>query len=260
MHSLFWVLVLLEWAVRASSKIFPKHFYTLHEPFFYMSKTIVISVGGSLIVPNDIDTSFLKAFTSVIRDFVKDNNTFALFCGGGKVARKYIESAQKIRSMTNEQLDWLGIKATQLNAQLMKTLLEDIADPKIIQDPTRPYELVGKVVVASGWKPGWSTDYDAVLLGKQLGVEKIVNMSDTTHVFDKDPRKYKDAQPLETISWKQYRNMCGDKWTPGLSMPFDPIAAREAEKENIKVHIIGKDIHNLRKCLGNNRCEGTVIS
>lgn len=225
-----------------------------------MSKTIVISVGGSLIVPNDIDTKFLKEFTSVIRDFVRQEYTFALFCGGGKVARKYIESAQKITDMTNEQLDWLGIKATQLNAQLMKTLLEDIADPKIIQDPTKKYELTHKVAVASGWKPGWSTDYDAILLGKQLGVEMVVNMSDTTHVFDKDPKKYGDAQPLEIISWKKYREMCGDEWKPGLNMPFDPIAAKEAQKEGMKVHIIGKDIHNLRKCLAGNQCEGTVIS
>ena len=52
----------------------------------------------------------------------------------------------------------------------------------------------------------------------------------------------------------------GDEWKPGMNIPFDPVASRDAAKAGIKVVIIGKDIENLKRCIDGKEFEGTTIS
>jgi uridylate kinase len=54
--------------------------------------------------------------------------------------------------------------------------------------------------------------------------------------------------------------MVGDKWAPGMNTPFDPIAAKVAEKFNVNVHIIGKDLGNFENLLLGKKWVGTIIS
>ena len=82
----------------------------------------VLSLGGSLIVPDEIDYKFVKKFKSLIEKKVADGNKFIIVCGGGGLNRKYNEAAKKIRKLTNDELDWIGIHATRYNAQLVKIL------------------------------------------------------------------------------------------------------------------------------------------
>ena len=85
-------------------------------------------------------------------------------------------------------------------------------------------------------------------------------MSNIDYVYDKDPKKSSDAKPIEIISWKEFRKMVGSKWTAGLNAPFDPIAAKEAEKLGLKVNIIGKNLRNLESCIKGKEFKGTIIS
>ena len=116
-----------------------------------------------------------------------------------------------------------------------------------------------KVLIASGWIPGWSTDYDAVLLAKNFGVNEVINMSNVDYVYDKDPRKFKDAKKIERIRWTNYLKMTGTKWKAGMNVPFDPIAAKEARKSGISVSLIGKDLNNLKSLLDGKKFRGTLI-
>ncbi|GAG25334.1 unnamed protein product, partial [marine sediment metagenome] len=129
----------------------------------------------------------------------------------------------------------------------------------IISDPTEKINFKKKILFAGGWKPGWSTDYDAVLLAKNLCVNEIINITNTDYVYDKDPNKFKDAKPIKEISWKKFRKLVGDRWKAGLCMPFDPIAVKEAEKLKLKVIVLGKDLKNLKNFLNNKKFEGTII-
>jgi len=209
---------------------------------------IIISLGGSLIVPDKIDAAFLKEFKKLIVQFTKKEKV-ALYCGGGRLARIYQETAKKLSGAGNSELDWIGIYATKLNAALIKSLFKGIAEEKIIENPTEKITFRKKVLVCCGWKPGWSTDYDAVLLAKNLKVKTIINMSNIEYVYDSDPNKNKNAKPIKEISWKNFRKIVGNKWTAGLNMPFDPIAAKEAERLGIKVIVLGKELGNLDNCL-----------
>lgn len=226
-----------------------------------MEETIIISLGGSLIIPDEIDVNFLEDFKNLILSNVEKGKKFVIITGGGKICRKYQDVLKKIEKPTSEDLDWLGIYSTRFNAEFVKILFRDKAEPEIIIDPTLPIKLERPIIVGGGWKPGWSTDYVAVVLGKQLGAKKIINLSNTDYVYDSDPKVNPDAKKIEQISWGEYRKLIPKEWNPGLNSPFDPIASKLAEEEGMTVFIMnGKPIDNLAKCLNGEKFMGTIIS
>ncbi|MDP6265986.1 MAG: UMP kinase [Candidatus Woesearchaeota archaeon] len=222
-------------------------------------KTIIMSLGGSVIVPNRIDVNFLMNFKKIIYRYIKKNYRFVIYCGGGKLARNFQKSAAKYK-FNNEGLDWLGIYATRINADFIKKLFGNIAEDIIIKNPTKKIKFNKKIILAGGWKPGWSTDYDAVLLAKNLKVKTIINMSNINYVYDKDPKKFKGAKKIKNISWREFRKITGNKWKAGLNMPFDPVAAKEADKLRLKVVIIGNNLRNFENLLNDRKFEGTIIT
>ena len=224
-----------------------------------MPKTIVLSLGGSLIVPDNIDVNFLQNFKNTIERYIKKGYKFVIYCGGGKLARNIQQSASKISKLSSEDLDWLGIYATRLNAFLMKTIFKNEAEGFIFENPNNRIDFKKNILVAAGWLPGWSTDYDAVLLAKNLDIKEIINMSNVDYVYDKDPKKFKDAKRIKKISWQNYSKLISKKWTAGMNVPFDPVAAKEAQKSNIKVYIIGSDLKNLENLLDGKKFKSTII-
>jgi len=223
-------------------------------------KTIIMSLGGSVIVPNRIDVNFLINFKKIIYRYIKKNYRFVIYCGGGRTARNYQKAASKVIKLNNKDLDWLGIHATRLNAHFIKTLFNSITENIIVKNPTQKIKFTKRILIAAGWKPGWSTDYDAVLLAKNLKVKTIINMSNINYVYDKDPKKFKGAKKIKNISWREFRKITGNKWKAGLNMPFDPVAAKEAEKLGLKVIIIGKNLRNFENLLNDGKFEGTIIT
>jgi len=226
-----------------------------------INETIVISLGGSVIIPEEIDVDFLREFRDLILSHVKGGKKFVIITGGGRVCRKYQNALQDIVTLSNDERDWLGIYATRLNAEFIRILFDGHAEDGIIVDPTLPVNFTKPIVVGGGWKPGWSTDYDAVMLAKQLGAKKIINLSNAEYVYDSDPRVNPNAKKIEKISWSAYREIIPKEWTPGLNAPFDPIASKLAEEAKLDVIIMnGKPILNFAKCLGGEPFLGTVIS
>ena len=228
-------------------------------------KRIIISVSGSLIVPNGgIAEGYLAKLNKFIRKQLTDDpkRQFFLVIGGGSVARHYIEAGREVlkHELSAEDLDWLGIHATRMNAHLVRTIFRDIAHPSIIND----YDIIRKaqesVVVAAGWKPGWSTDYCAILLCDDYGENKVLNLTNIKQLYDKDPNVYPDARAIDRISWEDFRKLVREKWTPGMHAPFDPIAAKKAQDLGIKAIIMsGTDFENMEKYFKGEEFVGTVI-
>ena len=200
---------------------------------------VVVSVGGSLIVPDDIDSEFLAKFRDLILRKVNEGLSFYIITGGGRLSRNYQEAAEAVRGdLSREDLDWLGIHSTRLNAHLLRTLFTEQAQARIVKNPTRSVSANSSVIIGAGWKPGWSTDYCAVQAAKKLGAHKMVNLSNIDYVYTKDPRKFPDAQKIEKIGWTEFRSLIPSEWDPGLSAPFDPVAAREADALKLEVAIM----------------------
>lgn len=229
-----------------------------------MESPIVISVGGSLIVPNGgIDTGFLIKLNKMIREEVAIGKRFMLIAGGGKLARRYQEAGSAvIGKLTREDLDWLGIHSTHLNAHLLRTIFQDIANPRVMQDYDRKLEnWTEPVAIGAGWMPGCSTDYDAVIFARDHKAKLIINMSNIDYVFDKDPGKFSDAKPLKKITWEAMKKLVGDKWIPGHNSPFDPIATELAKSLKLTIVIAnGNNMENIKKIINGEEFKGTVIS
>jgi uridylate kinase len=225
-----------------------------------MNNLFIISLGGSLLVPDEIDIKFLRNFKNIIQEEIKKDKKFIIIVGGGKTARNYQNSSKKLTEISNEDLDWLGIHATRINAHLLLTIFRNVAYYRIIKNPKEKIKFKEKILIAAGWKPGFSTDYDAVLLAKTYNSPTIINLTNVDYVYDKDPNRFKDAKPFKAISWKDYLKLIERKWIPGMSAPFDPIASRLAKKFNLKVIIInGRKLKNFKKYLENKKFDGTII-
>ncbi|MBQ6566388.1 MAG: UMP kinase, partial [Treponema sp.] len=130
----------------------------------------------------------------------------------------------------------------------------------IVIDPTKVTDFTDRILVAAGWKPGFSSDNDAVLLAERFNASTVVNLSNIEKVYTDDPRKNPDAKPLDTISWADFRKMVGDEWVPGKNCPFDPIASKKAESLGLTVICAsGHDIKNIRAILDGGKYVGTTI-
>jgi len=223
--------------------------------------TIIIALGGALIIPDILDRDFLKDFKDLVLSHVKQGKKFVIITGGGKICRTYQDAAKELTNTSTEDLDWIGIASLKLNAELLRIMFKDNAHEQVIEDLSMPFSLEKPIVIGSAYKPGRSTDYDAVLAAKSIGAKKIINLSNIDYVYDSDPKVNPNAKKIEKISWADYENIIPKKWTSGLNSPFDPIASKLAEREGITVMIMnGKPIDNFAACLNKEKFKGTVIS
>lgn len=226
---------------------------------------VIISLGGSLIFPEEIDWKFVKKFKKIIKKQITAGYKFVIITGGGKLARRYQDASKKVsKKLTDDDRDWLGIHATRMNAHFIRTIFRANAHPRINTNPNDLedfYNFKENILVAAGWRPGFSTDYDAVLLAKYLGAKKVLNLSNIDYVYNKDPKKFPRAKKFKNISWKEFRQMVGNKWDPGLNAPFDPIASKLAEEINLEAIIMnGRNLKNLENYLEEKNFRGTKIS
>lgn len=222
----------------------------------------IISVGGSIIIPKEgFNIDFLRQFRSLILQRVKGGEKLILTIGGGATCRAYQAAAASVVKMTDLDLDWLGIHTTIFNANFVRFLFKGYSHPEVQTNPTAKLKTKFPIIVAAGWKPGCSTDKDAVLLAKTYQAKELYNLSNIEYVYDKDPAKFPEAKKIEKIDWKTFRKeIVGDKWTPGMNAPFDPMASKEAQRLGLKVSILkGTDLSEVKKALAGEKFKGTVI-
>jgi len=225
----------------------------------------VISLGGSIIISkDDVDTDFLKNFIKTIKEWLDSNedNKIIIVTGGGSLARKYQQANLKIgQNIDNINQDKIGIAATNMNATLLKACFgEEYCKNEIISNPNTESTFLSKVIIASGWKPGFSTDYCAILLAKKFEIDIVINLSNIEKIYSDDPNINPEATPIDELNWDEYRKLITDEWRPGLNTPFDPIASKSAQENNIEVYFAsGKDLENIKNILYDKEFFGSII-
>lgn len=227
-----------------------------------MKKFFVISLGGSIVVPkaNEVDKDFLIKFRKLILNYLKKKWRFIITVGGGKINKHYNEVARSIAKVRDIELDLLGIAVTKLNAELLRIIFSNYAYSKVIADPRTKIKTKKPIIIGSGWKPGCSTDKDAVLWAKNFKVKIVVNLSNIDYIYNKDPNKFSDAKPLEKLTWQEYKKIIGNKWKPRMNAPFDPIASQIAQKLGLKVVFLnGRNLENVKNFFDGKKFIGTII-
>lgn len=221
---------------------------------------VVISLGGSIIIPGDRDGGFIKRLASLLRDLSKDRELFVV-CGGGKTARTYINLGREL-DVSEERLDEMGIMATRLNARLLQLALGDLAGQTVPSTIEEAAEQAGKgrIVVMGGTTPGHTTDGVSAALAEAVGADRIVNATSVDAVYSSDPRKDKDAERYERLTFQQLKDLLGNEHGAGASGVFDPMGASIVMRSRIPLMVIaGRDLEEMSRAVQGLPIKGTVI-
>lgn len=224
-------------------------------------KVMVLSLGGSLIVPNEIDLNFLENFKKVIKKHESKYN-FVVICGGGSVARKYISALKK--SKKSEFLQSMaGISITRVNARFMTYLFGRDANEGIPHDMNQVKNLLrtNNVVFCGALRYAnkETSDSTAAKLARFFKTE-FINLTVVPGLFTRNPLQFKDAKFIPEISWKEFHKKTEKiKYKPGQHFVLDQDASEIIMKEKIKTYILGKNLKNLDDLLSGKKFIGTII-
>jgi uridylate kinase len=224
-------------------------------------KVIVLSLGGSLIIPNEVNVKYLKDFKKVILKNIK-RYKFVVVCGGGSVARKYISALREIG--VNETLQsFSGISATRMNARFMNYFFNQNPEMGIPHTMEILKKYIGKYNVvfcgALEYKPNQTSDSTSAEIARKLKTD-FINLTDVPGLYTKNPKEFKDAKFISKISWKDFNNIANKlKFKPGQHFVLDQTAAKRIMENKIKTYILGKDMKQLDNLLNGKKFKGTTI-
>jgi uridylate kinase len=222
---------------------------------------VVVSLGGSIIIPDDRDGAFLNSFASLLKELSSGLDIYVV-CGGGKIARYYIVTGRELNA-SEDQLDEMGIDVTRLNARLLQLALGDLAYGEVPHtvEQTASQGGEGKVSVMGGTTPGHTTDGVAAALAEKVGASRIVNATSVDGVYSADPRKVKDCIKYEHLTFQQLDDMMHKgKHGAGASHIFDPLGAQIVKRCRIPILIVdGRDLSEMRAAILGQKIKGTII-
>src|SRR3990170_16666 len=200
---------------------------------------IVISLGGSILVPGEDDGRFVRDLAGLLRDASRNRRIFGV-TGGGRIARYYIETGRKLGA-AEETLDKFGIAATRLNARLLAVALRGIAN----REPAATYAEAARlarrhrVVLMGGTRPGHTTDRVSASLARFVGATRIVNATSVDGVYSSDPRKDPAARLLTRIGFEDLVRLAGvGHRRAGPNVVFDPVAAGILARDRIPLAVV----------------------
>lgn len=221
---------------------------------------VVISLGGSIIIPDDGDGAFLDRLASLLRTMVDEMELYVV-CGGGKIARYYIQTGREL-GVEEEKLDELGIEVTRLNARLLQLALGEVAYgsvPTTIEETIR-LGRAGRVAIMGGTTPGHTTDGVSAELAERVGAARIVNATSVDGVYSADPRKDPGATKYDRLSFLELEGMMERGHGAGSSHVFDPLGAMIVRRSRIPLFIVaGRDLQEMGDAIRGRAIKGTVI-
>jgi len=224
-------------------------------------KAIVLSLGGSQIIPDNVNVKYLKEFKKIILKN-KKNYKFIIVCGGGSLARKYI-SAIKSENLNLRFQSLSGISATRTNARFMNYFFGIDPEQGIPHTMQAVKKYIKKMDIifcgALEYKPDQTSDSTAAEIAKHFKAE-FVNLTNVKGLYDKNPKEHKDAKFIPKISWKDFNALANKiKFHPGQHFVLDQTAAKMILKNKTPTYIIEspKQLDNL---LNGKKFIGTKIS
>ena len=224
-------------------------------------EVVILSLGGSLIIPDDVDIKFLRKFKKVILRNTKKYK-FVISCGGGGIARKYISALRK-EGLNQKLQSFSGISATRMNARFMTYFFDKDPEYGILHtiEILEKYLKKDDVVFCGAleYKPKQTSDSTSAGLAK-IFKSVFINLTNVLGLYDKNPKKYKNAKFIPEISWKEFDKMAkASKYQPGQHFVLDQTASEIIMKEKIKTYIVGKDLKQFENVLKGRKFRGTTI-
>ncbi len=224
---------------------------------------IVISLGGSLIIPEDID---VKTLTQLKKVLLKNSRKykFIIVCGGGSIARKYIKALDK-KGVSKKLQSYSGISATRMNARFMNYFFNHDSEygiPHTIKDIKKSLR-TQKIVFCGAleYKSNQTSDSTSAQIAKKFKT-RFINLTNIDGLYTDNPKTHKNAKFIPEISWKDFNKKAKQiEFTPGQHFVLDQKASNIILKNKIKTYILnGKKPKQLDNLLNNKKFIGTTIS
>ena len=226
-------------------------------------EAVVISLGGSMILSGRVNVQYINDFCNILSKY--PHYKFGVVCGGGRFAREYAEAVRKLNGSEFEA-DEIAIMSTKQNAKLLISACRGKLNvyPQAIETFSQAKAVSGNfdVLAMGGTIPGITTDADAVLLAEALGAKMVINLSNVDGVYNKDPRKNKDARKYETLSHGDLVKLANlrDDRKAGKHFVFDLVACKLASRSKVEIHFIsGKKLDDLKSCLDGKKHQGSIV-
>ncbi len=222
---------------------------------------VVVSIGGSILIPDNNDSFYIKKLSNLVEEVVKEVE-LVIVVGGGKIARYYTVTASELGADTYQQ-DMLGIGTTRLNAELLALALGNLSSTDIphTAEDAASRSKPGKVVVMGGTSPGHTTDAVATMVAKCMKADRVVNATSVDAVYSDDPKKNPDAKKFSNLTIKELSNLIYKDHEAGKSSVFDPLGVEIATKEKIDILIVsGRDLDDLKNAILGKKIKGTFIN
>jgi uridylate kinase len=223
---------------------------------------IVFDLGGSVICPTYLpDLSYMKKFSSFIRELKREGHKIAIVTGGGSFIKECIKSAREF-VRDEEFLDRLGIEGTRINAMMIIASLWGDAYPEVLKSGNDLKEALSKkkIPVFGGLRPGYTTASVAMEVAEAIGAGMVIKITEVGGFYDKDPKKHMNARMLSEISLREVTKITGkDKYAAGKLYILDPVSVKLIEKTAIPIFVVGPDINNMRSLLVTGKFVGTSV-
>lgn len=223
---------------------------------------VVVSLGGSILVPGDDDARYLTDLASLLKELSSRIRIFAV-TGGGRTARYYIETGRAL-GVPERTLDEFGIEATRLNARLLGAALKGTSNKRPAETYREAARLAKRypVVLMAGTRPGHTTDRVSASLARVVGAARIVNATSVDGVYSADPNSQPDARLLERITFEDLVRLTGEGHrAAGPSVVFDPVAARVLARDRVPLRVVhGRDLGALRSAILGEPFHGTLVA
>lgn len=224
--------------------------------------TVVVSIGGSILIQDKDDIGFFKKLAKALLD-KSANHKLYVVTGGGKMAREYIHIGRELGA-SETYLDEIGIDITRLNARLLITALGEKAyhmPARIIEEALQAGR-TNQIVVMGGLHPGFTTDAVSAMMAERVDAKWLVNATSVPGVFSADPRMNPDAKMIEKMTYDELITIVdkGER-AAGPHIVFDPLAARIVKRSHIRTIVCdGRNLQALMSAIDGDGSAGTLIS
>lgn len=226
--------------------------------------TVVISVGGSIILQDLEDIEFLTKLAGLLRELSKSHKIY-IVVGGGKTSRDYIKLTRKLGT-DEASLDEIGIDCTRINARVMIAALGPVyANPYPVKTIEEVLSVSSNypIVVMGGTQPGHTTDAVAVTLAERVGAERFINATSVDGVYTMDPKLDPNAKKLDKITPAQLIEtiLKSEQAGAGPHIVIDILASKLIERSRIPTLVVdGRDLDALKNAVEGKDFNGTIIA
>jgi uridylate kinase len=182
-------------------------------------KRILLKLSGEALMGESgygQDLTTVKRICEEIKEVSELGIQVSIVVGGGNIFRG-MKAAEA--GMERSAADYMGMLATVMNALALQNILETmgvdtrvlsaigmqaVCEPFIRRRALRHMEKNRVVICAAGTgNPYFTTDTAASLRAIELNCDALFKGTQVDGVYDKDPKKFKNAKHYPTVSYKQ---------------------------------------------------------